>query len=148
MDDDVKFVKLSDKACTPVRATCLAAGYDLASTSTGVIAPGGRLLISTGIALSLPSNTYARIAGRSGLALKHGICVGAGVIDADFRGEVKCLLFNHGDQPFYISSGKKIAQLIVTPVCHPVFIETTVDNMEMTDRGSRGFGSTDDYLKK
>ena len=142
--DVVKFVKLSDKACTPVRATCLAAGYDLASTSTGVIAPGGRLLISTGIALSLPSNTYARIAGRSGLALKHGICVGAGVIDADFRGEVKCLLFNHGDQPFYISSGKKIAQLIVTPVCHPVFIE--VDNMEMTDRRSCGFGSTD--LKK
>ena len=148
MDDAVKFVKLSDKACTPVRASCLAAGYDLASTTTGVIAPGGRLLISTGIALNLPSNTYARIAGRSGLALKHGICVGAGVIDADFRGEVKCLLFNHGDQPFYISSGKKIAQLIVTPVCHPVFIETTVDNMEMTDRGSRGFGSTDDYLKK
>ena len=146
MDDAVKFVKLNDKACTPVRATCLAAGYDLASTSTGVIAPGGgRLLISTGIALSLPSNTYARIAGRSGLALKHGICVGAGVIDADFRGEVKCLLFNHGDQPFLVSPGDKIAQLIVTPVCHPVFIE--VDNMEMTDRGSCGFGSTD-YLKE
>ena len=139
--DVVKFVKLSDKACTPVRATCLAAGYDLASTSTEVIAPGGRLLISTGIALSLPPDTYARIAGRSGLALKHGICVGAGVIDADFRGEVKCLLFNHGDQPFYISSGQKIAQLIVTPVRHPVFIK--VDSMKMTDRGSCGFGSTD-----
>ncbi|KAJ4462004.1 putative deoxyuridine 5'-triphosphate nucleotidohydrolase [Paratrimastix pyriformis] len=77
-----------------------------------VVPPRGRLLVPTGIAIALPPETYGRIASRSGLALKNGIDVGAGVIDGDYRGEIKVLLFNHSDEPFPIAAGSRIAQLI------------------------------------
>ena len=86
--------KLVAHAIAPMRATEGSAGYDLSSAVDAVIPPNGRLAVSTGISIGLPEGTYGRVAPRSGLAFKYGIDVLAGVIDADYRGEVKCILYN------------------------------------------------------
>ena len=96
--------KLVAHAVAPMRATEGSAGYDLSSAVDAVIPPNGRLAVSTGIAVGVPEGTYGRIAPRSGLAYKFGIDVFAGVIDADYRNEVKAILYNSGDQSFVIKS--------------------------------------------
>jgi len=97
----LKFAKLSDKAVAPHRATLGAAGFDLASAEAGMVKPGERRLFKMDLALELPAGTYGQVAGRSGLALKHGIQVMAGVIDSDYRGNVGALLLNMGEKAFH-----------------------------------------------
>lgn len=131
--------KLVAHAVAPMRATEGSAGYDLTSAIDAVIPPNGRLAVSTGIAIGLPEGTYGRIAPRSGLAFKYGIDVFAGVIDADYRNEVKAILYNSGDQPFVIKSGDRIAQLVLEVIKTP---EVAVV-LEMNDTSrTGGFGST------
>ena len=132
--------KLVEHAFVPARATPGSAGYDLASAVDAVIPSKGRLAVSTGIAIEIPQGTYGRIAPRSGLAYKFGIDVFAGVIDFDYRGEVKVILYNSGEDPFVIKTGDRIAQLILEKIETPD-VSLIVD-MTNTDRGDRGFGSS------
>jgi dUTP pyrophosphatase len=105
-----------------------------------VILPKSHCLVSTGIAMATPTGTYGRIAPRSGLAVKHGIHIGAGVIDSDYRGPVKVVMFNLGNLPFEIQQGDRIAQLILEKIS--VVDVIMVDNLEGTVRNHAGFGST------
>jgi dUTP pyrophosphatase len=135
--------KLVPHAILPARATTGAVGYDLFSTDNYVVLPGRRVVVSTGVSISMPPGCYGRIAPRSGLAVKHGLDTLAGVIDPDYTGEVKVVLQNlDATQPFVIRPGYRIAQLIleqcVTPVVHEVASECT----PLTGRGDGGFGST------
>ena len=132
---------LNEVAKLPRRASAGAAGYDLTSTESVTIYPGMRGLVSTGVSVKLPLGVYGRIAPRSGLAVKNGIQVGAGVIDADYRGEIKVLLFNHsGEEPFEVAPGDRIAQLICERCELPEVIQ--VDELDETERGDGKFGST------
>lgn len=117
-----------------------AAGYDAYATSNVAIPPGGRALISTGLKIAAPSGTYIRIAPRSGLAWKHGIQTGAGVVDEDYRGEIKVLLFNHGAEEFQVNKGDRVAQLIFEKIVTPELM--VVPSLDDTERGEGGFGST------
>ncbi|XP_028097723.1 deoxyuridine 5'-triphosphate nucleotidohydrolase-like [Camellia sinensis] len=110
--DNVQFIRLLPQATRPTRATDGAIGYDLTSIAMYIIPAQGRMLISTGIAMEIPYGLYGRLAPRSGLALIHGIDVGAGVIDPDYRGEVKVLLFNHNQEEFIVRAGDRIAQIL------------------------------------
>ena len=109
----VKFIKLRPDAVIPSKATPGAIGLDLHSVEPYVILPGQRVVVSTGLRVLLPNGVYGRIAPRSGLAVKHGLNVGAGVIDPDYSDEIRVVLFNHDEQvPFIIRPGYRIAQLI------------------------------------
>ncbi|KAJ7548406.1 hypothetical protein O6H91_07G010500 [Diphasiastrum complanatum] len=132
--------KLSPHAILPSRGSALAAGYDLSSAYDALVPARGKELVKTDISITIPAGTYARIAPRSGLAWKHSIDIGAGVIDADYRGPVGVILFNHSDQDFIIKAGDRIAQLILQKIVTPEVIE--VDDLEDTVRGVGGFGST------
>ncbi|KAJ7541479.1 hypothetical protein O6H91_10G061400 [Diphasiastrum complanatum] len=132
--------KLSPHAILPSRGSALAAGYDLSSAYDAVVPARGKELLKTDLSIAIPEGTYARIASRSGLAWKHSIDVGAGVIDADYRGPVGAILFNHSDQDFTVKAGDRIAQLILENIVTPEVVE--VDNLENTVRGTGGFGST------
>ncbi len=105
----LKIKKLVDNAQLPVKGSEHAAGYDLMSTSEVTVPAKGKALIPTGIAMAIPIGNYGRIAPRSGLAAKNFIDVGAGVIDADYRGEVKVLLFNFGETDFKVNPGDRVA---------------------------------------
>ena len=130
----------------PKYETALAAGADLRAALPDnepmTLAPGQRALVPTGLAMALPAGYEAQIRPRSGLAYKHGItCLNTpGTIDADYRGEVKVLLINHGDAPFEIQRGERIAQMVIVPITQPDFI--SVDVLSETARGAGGFGST------
>ncbi|KAI9339945.1 dUTPase-like protein [Obelidium mucronatum] len=131
---------LSDKARLPVRGSIGAAGYDLCSAKDMVIPAGQRAIVPTDISIAVPAGTYGRVAPRSGLAVKHFIDVGAGVIDADYRGPVGVVLFNFGSLDFEIKEGDRVAQLILEQCCI-----AEIDNVEQLDdtvRGAGGFGST------
>jgi dUTP pyrophosphatase len=121
-----------------------AAGLDLAAwLSTPVtIAPGASALVPTGLAMAIPPGWEGQVRPRSGLAAKHAItCLNApGTIDADYRGEVKVLLVNHGREPFTVQHGERIAQLVIAPVAQAEL--EIVDALPATDRGEGGFGST------
>ena len=108
-------------AKVPHRASPGAAGYDLSFCDDAAmcIAPGCRALVPTGIAIAAPEGTYARIAPRSGLAVRNGLAVGAGVVDGDYRGEVKAVLFNHGEEAIHIQPGDRIAQLVFERIATP-----------------------------
>ena len=134
--------RLTPEAKLPQRGSVEAAGYDVYSTSSHVIKPGQRALVSTGISISIPLGTYARIAPRSGLAVKNGIHVGAGVVDSDYRGEVKVLLYNlDPENDFVVEPGNRIAQFIIENCNIPCVEE--VDDLGVTKRAQGGFGSTD-----
>lgn len=128
----------------PRKMSDLASGYDLhaAVTEPVTIRPGERVLIPTGIAIAMPGELEAQIRPRSGLAYKHGItCLNTpGTIDADYRGEIKVLLINLGQEPFMIERGERIAQMVfqIVPKVH---IELT-DELSETKRGDGGFGHT------
>ena len=136
----LKVKKLTPDAQLPTRGSAGAAGYDLQSTESCVVMPGKRTVVSTGLSFEFPGGVYGRIAPRSGLAVKHGIQVGAGVVDSDYRGEVKVVLFNHDVNPYIIKPGYRIAQLILER-CENPEVEEIVDTA-MTQRGEGGFGST------
>ncbi|CAI9284185.1 unnamed protein product [Lactuca saligna] len=135
-----KVKKLSEKAVLPARGSSLAAGYDLSSATDTKVPARGKALIPTDLSIAVPEGTYARIAPRSGLAWKHSIDVGAGVIDADYRGPVGVILFNHSDNDFEVKAGDRIAQLIIQKIIVPEVME--VDDLDSTVRGAGGFGST------
>jgi dUTP pyrophosphatase len=132
--------KLSENATTPTRGSAFAAGYDLYAASATIIPARGKALVSTDLSIATPEGTYGRIAPRSGLAAKHFIDTGAGVIDADYRGEVKVLLFNHSDKDFEVAKGDRVAQLVLERIYTPEIVE--VKNLEESVRGEGGFGST------
>ena len=133
---------LRPDATIPSRGSSGAAGYDLAAVDALTILPGGRAGVSTGISVRVPDGTYGRIAPRSGLALKHGIDVLAGVVDGDYRGEIVVILLNTGREPFDVVPGARIAQLVLETVATPpVVVVDTIDLTE-TGRGDGGFGST------
>ena len=116
-----------------------AAGYDLYSAQGVTIEPHRSQAFDTGIAISLPPDTYGQIASRSSLALL-GIAAVGGVIDRDFRSSINVVLFNHGTVDYKVCAGDRIAQLIIHRICHPHWME--VDTLEPTVRGSGAFGST------
>lgn len=117
--------KLVPHAVLPARATEGAAGFDIFASDGYILLPGHRVVVSTGISIQLPPGTYGRLASRSGLAVKHGLSVGADVIDPDYKGELKVVLFNHDARsPFVIRPGYRIAQLIVQQHFVPEVIET------------------------
>lgn len=137
---NLRVKKLVPNATLPTRGSGRAVGYDLYSTDEVVVPPTHRALIGTGIATVLPVGVYGRVAPRSGLAVKHGIQVGAGVVDPDYTGEIKVVLFNHGDKDFEVRRGDRIAQLILER-CETPDVEE-VGAVDETERGSGGFGST------
>lgn len=128
----------------PTYETPLSAGMDLraAVRETMVVPSGERAVIPTGICIALPEGTEAQVRPRSGLAARHGISMvnSPGTIDADYRGEIKVILINHGSEPFPIARGDRIAQLVVAPVLRAVWRQT--DQLDETDRGAGGFGHT------
>jgi dUTP pyrophosphatase len=126
-------------ALLPKRSDAFAAGYDLYSCETKTISPWSRSLINTGIAMEIPPTYYGRIAPRSSLALKN-IDIGAGVIDSNYRGDVKVLLINSSDKAFEVTEQSRIAQIIFER--HYVFDMNKVNSLNETCRGEKGFGST------
>ncbi|NPA87397.1 dUTP diphosphatase [Caminibacter pacificus] len=138
----LKIKKLTQNAKIPAYQTKEAAGFDLHSIEDVVIKPGERKLIGTGLAFEIEFGYEVQIRPRSGLAFKHGITVlnTPGTIDSDYRGEIKVLLINLGDEPFEIKEGERIAQAVVAPVIQAKIEE--VDELSDTQRGAGGFGST------
>jgi dUTP diphosphatase len=130
----------------PSYQSALAAGCDLmaavAADAPVVIAPGRFASVPTGIALALPAGHEGQVRPRSGLAARHGVTVlnAPGTIDADYRGEVHVLLVNLGGEPFAVTRGMRIAQLIIARVARARLVE--IDSLDPTARGARGFGST------
>lgn len=128
----------------PRYMTAAAAGMDVfaAVEEETIIPPGSRALIPTGIAISLPEGFEAQIRPRSGLALRHGVTLlnSPGTIDADYRGEIKIILMNHGCEPFPVRRGDRIAQMVVHRVSRVDWLES--DHLDQTGRGEGGFGHT------
>jgi dUTP pyrophosphatase len=138
----VELVLLEESCRRPEYQTPGSAGMDLCSVEVTSIAPGQWTLISTGLMVAIPEGFVGMICPRSGLAFKHGVTVlnGPGVIDSDFRGELKVILVNHGVTSFQVQPGDRVAQLVVTPVMRARF--SVVPCLSETSRGSGGFGST------
>lgn len=130
----------------PRQQTAGAAGLDLAAAIADdtvlTIAPGDYAMVPTGLAIALPEGYEAQIRPRSGLAARHGVTVlnAPGTVDADYRGEVKVLLINHGKAPFEVHRGERIAQMVVARVSAVELVE--VDELDATERGTGGHGST------
>ncbi len=139
--DEVLLVKkLSPEAILPIRGSKDAAGFDLSAAHSSVVPAGGMSMIKTDLAIATPPGTYGRVAPRSGLALKKSIATGAGVIDADYRGNVGVILFNHGKEDFVVNHGDRVAQLVLERVCMASAEE--VKELPETARSGGGFGST------
>ena len=138
----LRFRKVHPDAVLPAYAHPSDAGMDVCSVEDLIIAPGKRALVHTGLVMLLPSMYEAQIRPRSGLALKSGITVlnTPGTIDSGYRGEVGVILANFGEADFQVKKGDKIAQIVIAPVTQPEIVETT--EIDETDRGSGGFGST------
>ena len=142
---ELKIRKLREGAKIPRRATEGAAGMDLYACidESITLAPQQLVIVPTGIAIELPDNGCAAfLYARSGLGVKHGICLanGVGVIDSDYRGEVCVGLCNVSDKPYVIAPGERIAQMVIAPVFTPDVVE--VSELSDTQRGAGGFGST------
>ncbi|AVK76433.1 Dutp pyrophosphatase [Pandoravirus kuranda] len=135
----LKCKRLHADAVLPERATADSAGYDLHAVEATSVPAHGQITIPIGLAVAVPRGHYGRVAPRSSLAAK-GIDVGAGVVDADYRGPVKVILFNHGPAPYDVIAGDSIAQLIIERIATPE--ARWADDLDETDRGNGGFGST------
>lgn len=140
----VKILKHHPEAIIPEYATSGSSGLDLHARIPHDIylQPGVRFTCPTGIGIELPEGFEAQIRGRSGLAQKHGIGIvhGIGTVDADYRGEIKALLINHGDEPVKIEPGQRIAQMVIAPVMRAQLVES--EYLGETERGEGGFGHT------
>jgi len=143
---DIRQLPHAEGLALPAYQSADAAGLDLlAAVPKGapmVLAPGNYALIPTGLTIALPPGFEAQIRPRSGLAAKHGVTVlnAPGTVDADYRGEIGVLLVNHGDAPFPIRRGERIAQMVIAAVVRADLV--TAASLSTTDRGSGGFGST------
>ena len=131
----------------PAYATEGAAGMDIVSAEDVTLAPGARHGVATGLSVAIPAGYEIQVRPRSGLALKHGISVPntPGTIDSDYRGELKVILINHGAEPFAIARGDRVAQLVLAPVTQAAWNE--VADLDETERGAGGFGSTGGHAK-
>lgn len=138
----VKFKLLHAGASLPTYQTKNASGMDLCASQPGAVHVGEVYVVSTGVAVEIPEGYEAQVRPRSGLAAKYGVTVlnAPGTIDSDYRGEIKVILVNHGQLPFYINHGARIAQLVIAPVVHAE--AEIVQEFTDTDRGSGGFGHT------
>ena len=143
---DVRLLPHGQGLTPPAYQSAHAAGLDLLAAvpedSPVTISPGQRALVPTGISVALPDGYEAQVRPRSGLASKHGITVlnAPGTIDADYRGEISVLLINHGDTPFAIRRGERIAQMVIATVLRAELVPTI--SLSSTERGGGGFGST------
>lgn len=142
MTVDLGFKKTDPSAVLPCYAHPGDAGMDLFSVDELVLEPGCRALVHTGLVMSLPAGYEAQVRPRSGLALKNGITVlnTPGTIDEGYRGEIGVILANFGSEPFKVSKGSKIAQMVIAPVTRMNPVE--VSDVGETERGAGGFGST------
>ena len=136
----LRFKQLDSRAVLPQRGSALAAGLDVFSIEDVEIQPKQRALARTGLAVAIPPGFYGRVAPRSGLAVKQGLDVLAGVIDSDYRGEICIVLYNTGDDAIVLPAGSKICQLIVEQIITPE--AAWVNDLDETVRGAAGFGST------
>ncbi|MDF1552015.1 MAG: dUTP diphosphatase [Deferrisomatales bacterium] len=141
---DVGILRLPGSAGLPLPAyqTPHSAGMDLVAAEDAEVRPGERVGVGTGMAIALPDGYEAQIRPRSGLAARHGVTLvnTPGTIDADYRGEIRVLLINHGEEAFRVRRGDRIAQLVVAPVTRATWRE--VEALTETARGAGGFGST------
>jgi dUTP pyrophosphatase len=143
---EVKQLPHAEGLPLPAYQSAEAAGMDLLAAvpeaAPVTIEPGAHALVPTGLIVALPSGYEAQVRPRSGLAARYGVTVlnAPGTIDADYRGEVSVLLINHGEAPFTIRRGERIAQMIIAPVVQVELVQVTA--LATTDRGSGGFGST------
>ena len=140
MCERLRFKRLHAEARLPTRGSPLAAGLDLYSVERATLRPGARAAVRTGLSVAIPSGFYGRVAPRSGLAVRMGLDTLAGVVDADYRGEILCALVNHGDATVEIEVGTRVAQLIVERIALPE--PAWADDLGETERGTGGFGST------
>lgn len=142
--DGIRVMKLKRAALLPTYGSVEAAGADLYACleETLVVAPGETAFVPTGIAMEVPRGCAGLIYARSGMACKRGLAPAnkVGVIDSDYRGEITVVLHNHGKDPQTISHGERIAQMVITPVFTPPYVE--VEELSNSDRGCGGFGST------
>ena len=136
----LNFKKLDPRAILPTRGSSAAAGLDLYSIEAVNLEPGQRALARTGLAVAVPEGFYGRLAPRSGLATNRGLDVLAGVIDADYRGEIGCLLINVGKEKIDLAENSKICQLVIEKIITPQAV--WADDLDDTGRGPGGFGST------
>jgi dUTP pyrophosphatase len=137
----IGFKKLDPRASLPLRGSTAAAGLDLFSIEDISLGPNERVLARTGLSVAIPEGYYGRVAPRSGLAVKNGLDVLAGVIDADYRGEILCLLYNTSTEKIQLPPHTKICQLLIEKIITPAAM--WADEISETVRGSGGFGSTD-----
>jgi dUTP diphosphatase len=140
IDIALKRLPHSDGLPLPSYATEHAVGLDVVAAESLTLAPGARHAVGTGFAIAIPHGFEVQVRSRSGLAVRHGITCLTGTIDSDYRGEVKIVLVNHGDRPFEVIRGERIAQLVPAPVVRGRFTE--VESLGGTQRGGGGFGST------
>ena len=142
VDIAVKRLENAGDLPLPSYETAGSAGMDVRAAEERVIAPGQRGLVGTGLAFAIPEGYEIQVRPRSGLALKKGIGIPntPGTIYSDYRCELKVILINHGEEEFVIARGDRIAQIVVAPVQRGNLVET--DDLDRTDRGSGGFGST------
>ena len=140
MTQVLNFKRLDPKATLPTRGSHASAGLDLYSIEDISIGPKQRILARTGLAVAVPQGFYGRVAPRSGLAVKNGLDVLAGVIDSDYRGELCCALLNTGDETIELQQGSRLCQLIIEQIITPT--PEWADDLEETSRGAGGFGST------
>lgn len=154
---DIKFKRLTVDAIVPTASTPGSAGMDISARVHAVIPVREWITVPTGIALEIPSDCYARIAPRSGLAFSYGLMVNAGVVDSDYRGEIKVIMYNPGTSAYRISPGDKIAQLIFERIYAPADLRVQILDVDDTNiggggggsalsqssRGDQGFGSTE-----
>ena len=147
----VSFKRLATDSVVPTASTRGSAGMDIASRVSAVIPAKEWITVPTGIAIEIPRNCYARIAPRSGLAFHYGLMINAGVIDSDYRGEIKVIIYNPGTTAYRISAGDKIAQLIFERIYAPADLAVRIvntnteedDDLTSSERGDQGFGSTE-----
>jgi dUTP pyrophosphatase len=139
---DVAVRRLRPDAIVPEQAYEGDAGLDLSACEAIVLGPGRRAVVATGLAVEIPEGHAGFVQPRSGLAARHGIGIvnSPGLIDSGYRGEIRVVLINTGDEPFSVEPGMRIAQLVVVPVAAVRVIE--VDELAASERGSRGFGSS------
>ena len=143
---DIRQLPHGEGLALPAYQSAHAAGFDLLAAvpedAPMILAPGKHALIPTGLTIALPPGYEAQVRPRSGLAAKHGVTVlnAPGTVDADYRGEIGVLLINHGEAPFPIRRGERIAQMVIAPVARAELVPAV--SLSATDRGSGGFGST------
>jgi deoxyuridine 5'-triphosphate nucleotidohydrolase len=136
----LKFQRLDAKATLPSRGSEYSGGLDLHSIEDLALQPSERAAVRTGLAVAIPHKFYGRVAPRSGLALNQGIDVLAGVIDSDYRGEIRCVLINHGKETVNIKTGDRIAQLLIERIA--LLEPEWYDALTETARSASGFGSS------